>query len=645
MAASVCLAASCTEARVELLVDLRTDFAPEHEFVSVETELRRAGRSAAPIMNESVTTSTDAIAGLRVAEFADLEEGLYRLEVRLLDDNDDVLVSRPVELKLDKSFAVTVLITRDCLDVRCDSPEVQACLAGACVSAECTPETPESCPEPECEAAADCPAPDAMCAEPVCGDGVCFFRDRGLCPAPQYCEPESGCTGEGVIEWTRSYAGDGAGASWSHAVTADDMGRPYVVATISGIVDFGGGGTGIAGEEVDFVVALAQDGSVRWSSYMTTGLPQGGVRDVAYCGDAVYAVGTFRGDPGTGTLTIRSDSTMRGAVRGVGAQDAFVAKFDPDGGHPQELRTFGGATTGAMANAKSIACVPDGTLLLTGWFESELVVPTDGGDDLLVSHGERDVFVVRLDSDGTPIWATSYGAGETDVGRDVAAQGSRRYVAGDFTGLVSFGSISHFSDSRSSGFLLSLGDDRTVLSVSTAIATSNATIDAVALDEGVGHAVAGYFRGSLVFGSAEPIVGRADRLSGFVSIVNAGGERFNYHRLTAESGTPIAPDALTHTPDGSWVLVGGIPAGVDLGFGDGPAPAQSAFVLALDATAEPQWGRLFWTSGDVATITDVAAFENELVVVGHYSDTLRWSIPEGEDLLSGGGIFVMRLLN
>jgi len=140
---SIVVMGGCSEDRLELLVDLRTDLTLGSEFASVSVQLQRQGERGSA--NRSLELPSDAavLDGIRIAEFADLKAGGYDLLVTLLDAEGAEVINRPVQLDLEESFAVTVLITRDCRGVECPN---EACLVAACVSPGCTPETPELCP-------------------------------------------------------------------------------------------------------------------------------------------------------------------------------------------------------------------------------------------------------------------------------------------------------------------------------------------------------------------------------------------------------------------------------------------------------------------------------------------------------------------
>lgn len=178
------LSVGCSAEPIELTVDVRTDYLPLGDFDLVETELSRtpfdpsqpAGPDALPM---AVRISDDFFRGSRVAEIGDAPSGRSFVRVRL-KHRGAIIAQRVVDLKLDQSYALTVVMTRSCREVTCPRPgdpaEHTACLNGECVDPRCTPATPEYCGEAVCEDDADCAG--GGCAGATCVRGAC------LCGAP-----------------------------------------------------------------------------------------------------------------------------------------------------------------------------------------------------------------------------------------------------------------------------------------------------------------------------------------------------------------------------------------------------------------------------------------------------------------------------
>lgn len=95
-----------------LFVDLRSDYEPGVEFQSVRAELRDLGTGALRLYWFVLDASSEPDVGIRVADFNDLEDGTYYLDVYLLDGLSDVVASQGVELRLGGNYAVTMVASR-----------------------------------------------------------------------------------------------------------------------------------------------------------------------------------------------------------------------------------------------------------------------------------------------------------------------------------------------------------------------------------------------------------------------------------------------------------------------------------------------------------------------------------------------------
>lgn len=108
--------------------------------------------------------------------------------------------------------------------------------------------------------------------------------------------------------------------------------------------------------------------------------------------DNIYVCGHFLGDTtfGPGLLSSNGDT------------DAYIAKMNPDGEWLWAQKAGG---TGSD-DAWSIAVDNAGNVYLTGIFEST----ASFGTHSLVSAGDYDIFVAKLDSDGNWLWERSAGS-------------------------------------------------------------------------------------------------------------------------------------------------------------------------------------------------------------------------------------------
>ena len=159
----------------------------------------------------------------------------------------------------------------------------------------------------------------------------------------------------------------------------------------------------------------------------------------------------------------------------------------------------------ASVNAEihNIALGSDDSVFSVGSFSDSLQL----GQATIHSQGLSDIFLSRRSSDGSPLWIIGFGGIDSDNGTDVViGLDDTAYVTGSFRGVISFGEHSLISEGGSDAFLLkvdsqgsviwakSLGgtgnDNGLALSVSsdgsvlwTGFHSSNSTADSTALKD------------------------------------------------------------------------------------------------------------------------------------------------------------------
>jgi len=180
---------ACESDGASVVVDLRTDLVPGVEFVSVRTTLDSPVR----VDDRSAVMSDDFVAGERVAELTDVPMGGGRLVVSLIDSAGDEVAARALRIDVAGDTGVTVVVTRDCVDVSCGSS--QTCSGGTCVSEFCLEGvSADRCAPSECAAPEEC-APMSGCSEARCVDGLCLYAAAdGACGDEEYCDVVEGCT-------------------------------------------------------------------------------------------------------------------------------------------------------------------------------------------------------------------------------------------------------------------------------------------------------------------------------------------------------------------------------------------------------------------------------------------------------------------
>lgn len=171
----------------EVIVDVRTDFAPGRDFDSVVVTTP-GSRVVAP------AALTDWLAGVRIGP-APSPTGSQAIAVEL-QYRGVTLVRRTVRVVVSGTVVVPVWLVRACVEVSCPEPGrplATECEGGRCVAPECVT-TGTDCPTPVCALDGDCEPSPVACAANRCRDGHCVSVPvPDGCGPGTYCDPTRGC--------------------------------------------------------------------------------------------------------------------------------------------------------------------------------------------------------------------------------------------------------------------------------------------------------------------------------------------------------------------------------------------------------------------------------------------------------------------
>ncbi len=136
-------------------------------------------------------------------------------------------------------------------------------------------------------------------------------------------------------------------------------------------------------------------------------------------------------------------------LNGQGSTDGFVGKISPSGNWlwAQEM---GGTSSD---QCKDIDVDDGGNISITGYFYSTATF----GNTYLSSQGSYDVFVAKLDTNGTWLWAVRAGGSSDDQGHGVAMDNSGNvYITGYYYNTGYFGQFTLASYSNQEAFIAAL---------------------------------------------------------------------------------------------------------------------------------------------------------------------------------------------
>lgn len=214
--------AGCEARPIELSVDVRTDLAPGSDFAAVRVELFPGQGRALDAAFREAGAGDRFFEGVRVADYVGVPLGPSRVRAALLDPAGAEVLSRNVDVTLEGDYALTIVLTADCLRRTCPGESEPAsyteCLSGTCVDPRCGGPSPEGCGDLSCESYVDCEldcpaaciAGACVCAGSV--DAGPIEPDAGSCECePAATEDETracGACGEGVERRTRTCGAD-----------------------------------------------------------------------------------------------------------------------------------------------------------------------------------------------------------------------------------------------------------------------------------------------------------------------------------------------------------------------------------------------------------------------------------------------------
>ncbi|KPK75312.1 MAG: hypothetical protein AMJ79_11610 [Phycisphaerae bacterium SM23_30] len=263
--------------------------------------------------------------------------------------------------------------------------------------------------------------------------------------------------GNGDYDWTVTFGGDDNDVG--NDIALDSDGNVFIVGEYRNQVDFdpteqsdihtSNGSTDV------FLTRIDADGNYEWTATLGSTDQDEGLGVAVDSEGNVVLTGSFRD-------SVDFDPTESTDIRNTaGSSDAFVTRLNADGSYAWTA-VLGGSNAEA---ANAVAIDPMDNIYVTGYFDSITVDfdPT-GQTDLHDSIGKYDVFVTKLNSDGSYYWTETFGSGENDQGRGLAVDSAGNvYVTGTFEDICDFdpseGTDFHFSNGIEDCYVTKLSSD------------------------------------------------------------------------------------------------------------------------------------------------------------------------------------------
>jgi hypothetical protein len=301
----------------------------------------------------------------------------------------------------------------------------------------------------------------------------------------------------GSYAWTKTIGNSGADIS-VYGIACDSSGNIYITGTLYGTIDFDPGTgtddkTAVGGTDI-FITKIGNDGSYEWTRTMGGSNYESGKGIACDTSGNIYITGYFYGtvdfDPGTGT-----DSKTA-----VGFRDIFITKIGSNGSY-EWTKTIGGS---ADDEGEGIACDSSGNIYITGYFADTVDFDPGTGTDDKTSAGNGDIFITKINSDGSYGWTKTMGGSADEIGNRIAFDSSGNiYVTGFFNDTVDFdpgtGTDNKISAGNSDIFITMINSDGSYGWTKTMGGSSYDEGEGIVLDSSGNIYITGYFADTVDF--------------------------------------------------------------------------------------------------------------------------------------------------
>ncbi len=289
------------------------------------------------------------------------------------------------------------------------------------------------------------------------------------------------------LVWKWAAGGGGSSLDYGYDVAADSNGNCYITGKFDGVATFGPLTLTSHGGWDVLVAKLDNKGVWQWAVNAGGFMQDGGTSiAVDYEGNS-YITGVFYDVAWFGNITLTS-------IGGTYDPDVFVAKLDTNGNWLWAVR--GGGYIGDVGYG--IAVDSEGNSYVTGFFMYSAMF----GSTQLTSQGFADVFVAKLDTNGVWDWAVSGGGSQPDYVCDIAVDTNGNiYLTGDFEGSATFGSNTITSLGDVDVFIAKLDSTGTWVWAKSGGSGSIERGYDIAVDSNANVYVTGMFLSSVTFGT------------------------------------------------------------------------------------------------------------------------------------------------
>jgi hypothetical protein len=238
----------------------------------------------------------------------------------------------------------------------------------------------------------------------------------------------------GNFVWAKRFGG--FSHDYGRSVSVDKYGNVYTTGEFSDInVDFdtGVGTYTMSAQSIDiFISKLDSAGNFIWAKQMVCKGVDGGTAITADNNGNVYSTGLFQDtcdfDPGVGVFNLIAQSDY----------DVFISKLDSSGNFIWAKKVGGGGQW-TSNSGKAIAVDGSNNVHVTWYFRGSGDFDPGPGTYSLVTGSDMDIFILKLNSSGSFIWAKRMGGKFNEIAESIALDASKNvYTTGFFQDTCDF---------------------------------------------------------------------------------------------------------------------------------------------------------------------------------------------------------------
>ena len=228
----------------------------------------------------------------------------------------------------------------------------------------------------------------------------------------------------GTFGWGKHYYDPMGKVTTASDIAVDKFGNVLVTGSFFDTASFGPFTPTSVGDSDVYVVKLDPSGTLTWMTTFGDSAKQVARHIAASPIGEVIVFGYY-----LGSMTLPNGQPIT-----CGGQCLYLGKIDATGQSALWTKSFGDAFVDGASVASGLAVDKTGAIILSGAFSGG---PVSYGGAQLLSNGQTDVSLAKLDKDGNHLWSKSFGDGDIQSELRVATDSAGNvFLAGGYMGMT-----------------------------------------------------------------------------------------------------------------------------------------------------------------------------------------------------------------